>query len=233
MYFRLFALFAVSVMISPSQDTINESSGSRSHVFVLYIEDEDTENVLRILDSLRQHRGWGSAGLGFDCQASTELAAECCGLSLRRFDPNLRYPDSIYPEQYSTVDRNLSLLVPDRPDPLLFAPVQPLRSSTPGLSGVVPTPAGGIPVNGESFDADTTLEVTGDSTSVVDSILDAGIILFPSFVGDLIQLFVFVVLVMPADSLADWSPVGSSRQVPRISLQERLRQIRLRRSSQH
>ncbi len=132
---------------------------------------------MRILDSLRRHRGWNSTGLGFDSQSSAKLAAECCEFSLRRFDPTLHYPDSIRPEQYPVVDRNLSLLVPHRPDPLLFAPIQPPRSSTPEQSGWVLTPVKGMPLTGESFEVDTTQDATSDSAPVSGSILDAGTIL--------------------------------------------------------
>ncbi len=56
-YFRLFVLFDVTVMASSSANTANEPSGSRSHVFVLYVDDDDAEDVLSILDSLRRYRG--------------------------------------------------------------------------------------------------------------------------------------------------------------------------------
>ncbi len=156
MFFSLCVLFVVIVMTSSSTINASEPSGPRSHVFVLYVGDDDAEDVLKILESLRRHRGWTSTGLGFNSQSSAKLAAECCELSLRRFDPTLHYPDSIRPAQYPVVDRNLSLLVPDRPDPLLFAPIQPPRSSTPEQSGWVLTPVRGMPLTGESFEVDTT-----------------------------------------------------------------------------
>ncbi len=92
------------------------ASNVRSHVFVLFIDDDDSEDVRKILDSLRRHRGWRSIGFGFLSIASASLAGECCNLTLRRFDLTVRRSDSIYPSQYPTVERNLTLLVPDLSD---------------------------------------------------------------------------------------------------------------------
>ncbi len=223
-------LFVVAVMATSFASAVSEPSGPRSHVFVLHVGDDDAEDVLKILDSLRRHRGWNSAGLGFDSQTSSKLAAECCELSLRRFDPTLHYPGSIRPEQYPTVDRNLSLLVPDRPDPLLFVPIQPPRSSTPELSSWVSTPVSGVALTERSFEVDTAQEVTGDSAPVSGSTLDAGTILFFSLVVDL-SFTQVLVLASPEDSLVDWVPPGSDRQVVRATLRERLRLLRLHSSS--
>ncbi len=103
-------------MASPSTSVNDDLSGPRSHVFVLLIDDDDSADVLKILDSLRRHRGWQSTGFGFNSSATASLVGECCSLTLQRSDPTLSREDSIHPSQYSIVERNLALLTPDLPD---------------------------------------------------------------------------------------------------------------------
>ncbi len=88
------------------------SSNARSHVFVLLIDDDDSEDVQTILDRLR----WKSTGMNFPSVASASLAEECCKLTLRRFDPTVGRGEAIHPSQYPTVERNLTLLAPDLQD---------------------------------------------------------------------------------------------------------------------
>ncbi len=95
-------------MTSRSTSPATDVSGVRSHVFVFIIDDDDSEDVLKFLDSLRRHRGWISTGFGFNSAASASLVGDCCSFTLRRFDPTLSRENSIHPSQYLIVERNLA-----------------------------------------------------------------------------------------------------------------------------
>ena len=97
---------------------------------------------------------------------------------------------------------------------------------------MIPTPVRETSLTEESFDADTTQDVTSGSTLVSDSILGAGIILYFSVV-DSLSITRILVLARPEDSLVDWFPPGSDRQVVRMTLRERLRLLHLRRYDHH
>ena len=137
-------------MSSPSTSVNNVLSSPRSHVFVLFIDDDDSADVL---DSLRRHRGWQSTGFGFNSPAVASLVDKCCSLTLRRFDPVLSREDSIHPSQYSIVERNLTLLTLDLPDvsPVFIPRESPSRASvTMGSAGISP----GLPQELTSYSDD-------------------------------------------------------------------------------
>ncbi len=152
-------------MTSPSTSASDDISGPRSHVFILLIDDDDCPDVLKMLDSLRGHRGWRSTGFGFDSIVPANLAAESCSFALRRFDPALSHTDSIFPS-HPLVERNLTLLTPDLPD-AKFAYVSSTSSiqTTPGGEDVRMS----HPEESSEVAATTNSETDLDDSSDVDS----------------------------------------------------------------
>ncbi len=213
-------------MTSPSASVDDSFSGPRSHVFVLLIDDDDSEDVLKILDSLRRHRGWLSTGFGFNSSAAASLVAECSSLTLRRFDPVLSREDSIHPSQYPIVERNLTLLTPDLPD---VSPVF-LPSGSSGSVSATRGSAGslaGLPQELTSYSDDPVSDDDFDINS--DGLLASGSYPFDDFHMSSVLAVTSVGSATPSSRVLPNPSSSSGFPSQPLSVRERVRLMRLRR----